>query len=254
MRKFGILALILLSLASCTQIQPTTTPTASSNLKSEVEVLKARLDATQSRLSALESRVSRIEDKVASNEQQIFDLKKREEKVEKTLSTITVSQEKPSETPKKGEGEKLPEVVSMSDKDIYREAFNAMDAGDLEKAKTLFEELVKQYPQSSLADNALYWIGEIYYSHNDYETAAKYFQEVMDKYPGANKVPDAMLKLALCYKGLGQYDKAVELLQRVMDEYQGTPEAAIARVKLLEVQKLMEMENKTGEVNGTESN
>ena len=172
---------------------------------------------------------------MAENEQQIFELKKKLENVEKTVSTITVPS--PATKEETVQKEKPQPVVQVSDKDLYKQAFNAMEAGDLETAKSIFEKLVEQYPDSSLADNALYWIGEIYYSHNDYETAVNYFNQVIEKYPGANKVPAAMLKLALCYKGMGEIDKAKEILQEVISKYPNTPEAGIARAKLMELER-----------------
>ena len=170
---------------------------------------------------------------MATNEQNIYDLKKEVDQIKGVVSQVTVGS---SPAPQKEQKEAQP-VVQMGAKDLYRQAFNAMEAGDFDKAEQLFQQLVQEYPDSDLADNALYWIGEIYYSHNDYETAAKYFQQVIDKYPNGNKVPAAMLKLALCYRGMGDINRAKQILQEVIQKYPGTPEAGIAKVKLMELEQ-----------------
>ncbi|WP_457754892.1 tol-pal system protein YbgF [Thermovibrio ammonificans] len=203
-------------------------------LEAQIQALKAQVEGNQRRLSSVEERVSKLEDKTASNEQQIFDLKKECENVKQTLSQISVSSAPSAPV---GGSSSTQTVVQFGAKDLYRQAFDAMEAGNFDKAQQLFEQLVQQYPDSDLADNALYWIGEIYYSHNDYQTAANYFQQVIDKYPNGNKVPAAMLKLALCYRGMGNTQKAKEILKEVIDKYPGTPEASIAKVKLMELEQ-----------------
>ena len=226
-RYFGIFLLLPLFLGCATVNQ-------GGNLeKSEIESLKVKVSRNEGKLSSLEERVAKLEDRVSTNEQNIYDLKKEVEEIKKLVSQITVGAQSPETSREK----EVPKVVQMGPKDLYKDAFNAMESGDFEKAKNLFQQIVEQYPDSDLADNALYWIGEIYYSHNDYETAAKYFQDVIDKYPNGNKVPAAMLKLALCYKGMGDIRKAKEILREVINKYPGTPEANIAKVKLMELEK-----------------
>ncbi len=233
MRKLLSITVISLLSFSCatTSQQPVTQPAYSS--KAEIESLKVQISRNEKKTRNLEERVSKVEDKVAENEQNIYDLRKEIEQLKNVISQITAGTPAPQP-----EVEQKPQpVVQMGAKDLYRQAFNAMEAGDFDKAEQLFQQLVQQYPDSDLADNALYWIGEIYYSHNDYETAAKYFQDVIDKYPNGNKVPAAMLKLALCYRGMGDIDKAKEILQEVIQKYPGTPESGIAKVKLMELEQ-----------------
>ncbi len=58
-----------------------------------------------------------------------------------------------------------------------------------------FQQFLQSYPQSSLADNAQYWLGESYYVTRDFQNAAAAFQTVLDRWPDSRKAPDALLKL-----------------------------------------------------------
>ena len=201
--------------------------------KNDVENLKSQVAVNSVKISAMDKRLADVEDKSAGNEQEIFKIKQKLEKIEKTLSSVVIPT--PSVTTESSENKtsQPQSVINISDEDMYKQAFSAMETGDIETAKSIFTKLVQEYPKSSLADNALYWIGEIYYSHNDYQTASNYFERVMNQYPNANKVPASMLKLGMCYKGMGNLDKAKQYFNMVIQKYPDSPEAAIARTKLL---------------------
>ena len=64
------------------------------------------------------------------------------------------------------------------------------------------------YPDSPLADNAQYWLGEAYYVNKSFPEALAAFQRVVDKYPQSRKLPDAMLKIGYCDYELKQWQAA----------------------------------------------
>jgi TolA-binding protein len=45
----------------------------------------------------------------------------------------------------------------------YSRAFDALKGNDYNSAITRFKDFLRQYPQSTLAGNAQYWLGESYY-------------------------------------------------------------------------------------------
>ncbi len=53
-----------------------------------------------------------------------------------------------------------------------------------------------KFPQSDLADNAQYWIGECFYSQKKFQEAKEGFAAVAEHFPFGNKVPDALYKEA----------------------------------------------------------
>lgn len=124
-------------------------------------------------------------------------------------------------------------LISGADaQSLYDKGLDLYNGGRYADARVVFTSLVKSYPDHLLADNALYWIGESYYSEKDFETAAARFSEVFNIYPGSNKAPDALLKAGYSYIEMKRQEKAVEALEYVVKRYPDTKAAAMAQKAL----------------------
>jgi tol-pal system protein YbgF len=95
-----------------------------------------------------------------------------------------------------------------------------------------FKSFLIEYPNSDLADNAQFWIGECYMALKQYDLAILAYQEVIKKYPKANKVPNAMLRQAVAWQEHGDKTSATILLKQLIKQYPGSSEAKIAETKL----------------------
>jgi len=120
----------------------------------------------------------------------------------------------------------------LSEDELYRQAKLAFDQGDSETARNLFQNLLERYPKSERADNAQFWIGEIYYREKWYEKAILEYQKVIEKYPKGNKVPASLLKQGLAFLNLGDKTNSRIILQELVKKYPQTNEAKIAQDKL----------------------
>ncbi len=125
-----------------------------------------------------------------------------------------------------------PEMEPSSENEIYQSAKQAFDQGDSEAARQGFEEFIKRYPKSKNADNAQFWIGEIYYREKWYEKAILEYQNVIEKYPNANKVPAALLKQGLAFSNIGDKANAKLILEELSRKYPQSNEAKVAAEKL----------------------
>ncbi|MGD8992601.1 MAG: tol-pal system protein YbgF [Desulfobacterales bacterium] len=119
-----------------------------------------------------------------------------------------------------------------SEDEIYRSAKQAFDQGDFDKARQRFQEFIKRYPNSKNADNAQFWIGEIYYREKWYEKAILEYQNVIEKYPKGNKAPAALLKQGLAFSNIGDTANAKLILQELGSKYPKSNEAKVAAEKL----------------------
>jgi tol-pal system protein YbgF len=119
-----------------------------------------------------------------------------------------------------------------SEDEIYRQAKQAFDQGDSDTARNKFRELLERYPKSERADNAQFWIGEIYYREKWYEKAILEYQKVIENYPKGNKVPAALLKQGFAFLNLGDKTNSRIILQELIKKYPQTNEAKIAQDKL----------------------
>lgn len=117
--------------------------------------------------------------------------------------------------------------------EIYNRGQDLFLSGKYVEARDVFGGLVKSFPESPLADNALYWAGETYYSEKDFRKSADIFNEVAAKYPTGNKAPDALLKAGFSCMELKDMPGAGRAFERLMKEYPGS-EAAIKAKKTIE--------------------
>ena len=116
--------------------------------------------------------------------------------------------------------------------ELYKSAKQAFDQGDSETAKKYFQEVIDRYPKSENADNAQFWIGEIYYREKWYEKAILEYQKVIEKYPDGNKVPAALLKQGVAFQNIGDKPNSRHILEDLVKKYPKSNEAKIAREKL----------------------
>ena len=120
----------------------------------------------------------------------------------------------------------------VSEDEIYRQAKQAFDQGDSDAARVKFKELIERYPKSERADNAQFWIGEIYYREKWYEKAILEYQKVIENYPQGNKVPASLLKQGFAFLNLNDKANSRLILQELIKKYPKTNEAKIAKDKL----------------------
>ncbi len=124
---------------------------------------------------------------------------------------------------------------TFSDQERYVSAKQAFDQGDLEAARSSFEAIIKDFPNSEHADNAQFWIGEIYYREKWYEKAILEYQKVIENYPKGNKVPASLLKQGFAFISLGDKANARLILKELSQKYPDSNEGKIALQKLKEL-------------------
>lgn len=116
--------------------------------------------------------------------------------------------------------------------EVYQSAYRDYQRGNYDLARQGFDDFVKANPQSDLADNAMYWIGETYFAQKKHRDAIATFDRVINEYPKSDKVPSALLKKGLAYIEMGEKAQGVVQLQYVIHEHPGSREATLARQRL----------------------
>lgn len=127
------------------------------------------------------------------------------------------------------------ETKKLSDADLYTSSKQAFDQGDFETARKGFHKIITDFPTSQHADNAQFWIGEIYYREKWYEKAILEYQKVIENYPKGNKVPASLLKQGFAFLSLGDKANARLILNELAKKYPDTNEGKIAVQKLKEI-------------------
>lgn len=114
----------------------------------------------------------------------------------------------------------------------YNAAFKSLTSGDYVTASRGFRDYIQKYPNSALAPNAYYWLGESYYVTQNYQVSLQTFQTLLANYPDSDKAPDALLKVGYAQAEMKQYDDAKATLTAVMNKYPGTTVSKLAQSRM----------------------
>ena len=225
-------------------------------LRHQAASLRAKMDALNEDLRTLSGRIEEIEyrlnrqtqldsEAVKAKEDKIDGIAKAAQsndgriyRIEQYLNFEPSKQLTPSEKPAEKTTEKITPVPAPQNKQelpenkIYRMAKQAFDQGDSDAARMKFQELIQRFPKSERADNAQFWIGEIYYRQKWYEKAILEYQKVIEKYPKGNKVPASLLKQGFAFFNLGDKSNSRLILEELIKKYPNSNEAKIAKDKV----------------------
>ena len=194
------------------------------NMTQQVSSLERRSDEQQGRIEELEHHASTT----AERQRDLYiDIDARIQELEtavqaRTPSVLEGGTLSPGQLP----------VPGGSDRDNYQAAFELLKDQRYEPAAMAFEQFLKSYPDSELADNAQYWLAESHYVTQGFDRALAEFEIVITRYPSSRKVPDALLKMGYCNYELEQWAEARDALTRVQDEFPETTAARLAGQRL----------------------
>ena len=157
-----------------------------------------------------------------------------------TSAKVQAPQKKPGQGAPAAKSQTEPAVVpppasNISPTEAYRMAYNDYLKGNYDLAVESFKLYRRQFADSPLADNALYWIGECHFSQKKYEEAIDDFNEVVLAYPQGDKVPAAYLKKGISYMELGKKEEALAAFKLLVSKYPLSEETRIAQDKIKEL-------------------
>lgn len=99
----------------------------------------------------------------------------------------------------------------------------------LSKAFQIYRQVVTDYPENVIAQNALMQIGRVHYFEGEYEESAAAFNELIDSYPESHLRDSAFIELAITYRDYGRDDEAVGAFGGVSLE---SPQIGKARLEM----------------------
>jgi tol-pal system protein YbgF len=185
-------------------------------LSGQIEELQAKLEDTNYRLAQLSQQI-------ASTNQELRAFRTQAELL--TPRAPAEGGENGGNPPRRAPGPLDPEA-------LYQQAYDDYLRGNYDLAVASFEEYLENFPNTELADNATYWIGESYYRQEKFRQAIDQFERVLRRYPRSEKAPGAVLKKGYAYLELGERSQGIVQLQYVIREHPGSDEANIARDRL----------------------
>jgi len=202
---------------------------SNATLVAKVDQIEEKMSNTQGSIEQTNYRFDKLSQQVTQQQHDLDDMKSSVAR----LATAAAAAP-PSAAPPMGEVTVQPPSVpsSGSPLQLYQDAYRDYQRGNFDLAIAGFKEFVAKNPQSDLADNAAYWIGESLFSQKKYRDSIQQFDSVVTKYPQSDKVPGALLKKGYAYIAIGEKANGIVQLQYVVHEHPTSQEAALARQKL----------------------
>ncbi len=192
----------------------------------------ARLDSMSTQVQGLADNLEEVKSRLGRLNQQLAE-------VQSTLQSLDakVGAGTPPPTPS-GPASGLggaPSGPPPSADVLYTNGLRDFNGGKYNLARQEFLDYFKYYPETDLASNAQFYIGEIYFAQKQYTEAIAEYDKVLTNYPKSPKLAAARLKKGMALLELGQKASAMRELREVVRRHPGTEEERRARVKLREL-------------------
>jgi tol-pal system protein YbgF len=187
-------------------------------IRRQTDLLWSMRADLNSRISNLDDRLQVIDAKVSESDRQFSSLSSKVEGVKAQLSTGVLADTLGNRP--------------VDAEELYNTALTDYQRGNYELAIKQFLQYLQYFPDTELADNAQYWIGDCYYTQQDYTRALDAYDKVLKNYPSGNKVPAALFKIGLSRLAQKDTGGGKTYLERVIGEFPKSEEAKLARMRL----------------------
>jgi tol-pal system protein YbgF len=120
----------------------------------------------------------------------------------------------------------------MSADKTYTDAVRDLQTGKTDLAYNEFQQYLQYFPNTELAANAQYYLGEIAFNRADYPGAIQSFDSVLERYPENPKTPDAHYMKAMALLKSNQRNSAIQEFRILVQNYPHTDDARKALQEL----------------------
>ena len=114
---------------------------------------------------------------------------------------------------------------------LYNNALRDYNGGNTQASEE-FSDYIKFYPNTDLAGNAYFYLGELQFKQQNYQQAVQSYDQVLQNFSSGNKAASAQLKKGFALIELGKQDDGVAELRHLVQRYPRSPEALQAKERL----------------------
>lgn len=177
-----------------------------------------KVDQVSGQIQALNDTMDEIKVRLAKVTKQLEDMQAAQQSIQATQAQRQAEQQAAANAPP-------PDV-------LYNNAVRDYTGGKNDLASQEFSEYLKFYPNTDLAGNCYFYLGEIQYRAANYQQAVQSYDQVLQNFPSGNKAASAQLKKGFALIELGKQDDGVAELRHVVQRYPHSPEALQARERM----------------------
>ena len=110
-----------------------------------------------------------------------------------------------------------PNSIEPEEQQVYDAALDAFRMADYLDAAQGFVTFLRDYPQSLLADQGWFWLGESRYLARGFDDAVTVMTTLLDYFPDSTFGEAARLRLGASYFELRQYQEAQDVLEDLLE-------------------------------------
>ncbi len=178
------------------------------------------------------SHVDQLSGQIQALNDSLDELKARLAKVSKQLEDMQSSQQSAAATAAQQQAQQQALAQAPPPDVLYNNALRDYNGAKNDLAIQEFSDYIKFYPNTDLAGNCYFYLGEIQFRQGNYQQAALSYDQVLQNFPTGSKVASAQLKKGFALIELGKQDDGVAELRHVIQRYPRSPEALQARERL----------------------
>ncbi len=204
-------------------------------IRSQISLIKGDLSGE---LYNIQQQLVQVQELTGQSQQRLTELRTQLEAREEQIAVATppVAPVVPAAggaaatTTAPGTTEAAPSTSPTADQ-IYQASLAQLRKGSVNTARTGFKELLRLYPTSPRAADALYFVGESYAAERP-DTAQAYYQQVVDRFGTSPRAATALYKMGLLAEQKRDLACARRYYERVVQAYANSDEAALAGDRL----------------------
>jgi tol-pal system protein YbgF len=200
------------------------------NIPTQYQILLEKFDTITSRLSDISEDLIEIKQSTTTPPDQ------GEEVTQEEAENKTAQEEIPEQTLEEQEKPVKKLDPNLSPLEVYNLARSDYLKGNYQLAIEGFNIYLENFPESPRADNALYWIGECYFSQENFEEAIRKFNVLILSYPEGDKIPAAHLKKGMSLMEIGKEEEALAVFKLLISKFPLEEETKIAQEKIKEIE------------------
>lgn len=240
----GLVVTGIFAFASPVVAQAPVTDVSAGSLESRIATLERMVEARsgaqhniQRQLDMMQQEVSELRGAVEEHSYKLEQILQRQRELYVEIDNRMQSLNSPVE-------ERMPSVadnnagngntpVALGEDEAYDRAVNLiLREKRYDQAIPEFEAFLQQYPGSSYAANAHYWLGQLLFNKQQWSDSSEHFEKVVSDYPDSNKRADSLLKLGMIAQNQSNLAKARQLFEQVIRDYPESSARKLAEPRL----------------------
>jgi tol-pal system protein YbgF len=175
-------------------------------------------DQLSGQIQALNDTMDELKVRLEKVTKQLEDMQSAQQSIQAQQATAQAQQQAIAQAPP-------PDV-------LYNNALRDYNGNKNDLAIQECSDYIKFYPNTDLAGNCYYYMGEIQFRQGNFQQAAQSYDQVLQNFPSGNKAASAQLKKGFSLIELGKQDDGVAELKHLLQRYPHSPEALQARDRL----------------------